>query len=159
MALVVLALLGLDALVALIARRRSWVRANAWLGPLALLALVVPLAVVTIQSLAGQANREAVRQSALSAAFTSLGDDGGAVITDHPMWVAASTGHHAIALPDEDTDAILTLAADARAGWLLVLDERGRYPDALLGTPSSCLTETEIAVPDAHLWRIEPGCR
>jgi hypothetical protein len=158
-ALVVLALLGLDALVALIARRRTWERANAWLGPLALLALVVPLAVVTIQSLASQASREAARQTALGAAFASLGDEGGAVITDHPMWVAASTGRHALALPDEDTDAILTLAADARADWLLVLDERGRYPGALLDSPSPCLTQTEIAVPDAHLWRVEPGCR
>jgi hypothetical protein len=158
-ALVVLALLGLDALVALIARRRNWARANAWLGPVALLALVVPLAVVTIQSLAGQADREAARQAAVKAAFASLGEAGGAVITDHPMWVAASTGRYAVALPDEGTDAIRRLAADARADWLLVLDQRGRYPAALLGMSDPCLTKTEIAVPDADLWRIDPGCR
>jgi hypothetical protein len=158
-ALVVLALLGLDAVVAVIARRRSWARANAWLGPVALLALVMPLAVVTIQSLAGQADREASRQAAIRAAFASLDDARGGVITDHPMWVAASTGRDAVALPDEGPDAILRLAADARADWLLVLDQRGRYPAALLGASVACLTKTEIAVFDADLWRIDPGCR
>jgi hypothetical protein len=158
-ALVVLALLGLDALIALVARRRSWARPNAWLGPLALLALVVPLALVTIQSLAGQAAREASRQAAIGAAFASLDDARGGVITDHPMWVAASTGRPAVTLPDEGTDAILQLAADAQADWLLVLDQRGRYPAALLGASVPCLTKTDIAVPDADLWHIDRGCR
>jgi hypothetical protein len=42
-ALTVLAMLGLDGLVALVGRRRHWSRENAWLAPLAMLVLVLPL--------------------------------------------------------------------------------------------------------------------
>jgi AmmeMemoRadiSam system protein A len=42
-----------------------------------------------------------------------------------------ATGLRTAALPDEPVSAVTELASQLGAGWLLVLDERGDYPDAL----------------------------
>jgi hypothetical protein len=155
-ALVVLAALGLDALLARIRRLRGWSRENAWLAPLATLALTVPIAVLSVGLAAAGAASEERRMEAVAAAVGRLD---GPVISDHPMWVADALGVPALALPDEPPANIVALAREFGAGWLLVLDQRGRYPEVLLDAPLPCLVEEQLAsVEGAHLLRIVPGC-
>ena len=155
-ALVVLAALGMDALLARIRRLRGWSRENAWLAPLATLALTVPIAALAVTLTAAGAAREEDRMEAVAAAVGRLD---GPVVTDHPMWIANALGVPALALPDEPPANIVRLAREFGAGWLLVLDTRGRYPDVLLDAPSPCFVEGPLAsVEGAHLLRIVPGC-
>ena len=155
-ALVVLTALGLDVLLARIRRLRGWSRENAWLAPLATLALTVPIAALSVALTSAGAASEERRMEVVAAAVERLD---GPVITDHPMWVAGALGVPALSLPDEPPANIVRLAREFGAGWLLVLDERGRYPDVLLDAPSPCLVEEPLASVDgAHLLRIVPGC-
>jgi hypothetical protein len=155
-ALVVLAGLGLDALLACIRHLRGWSRENAWLAPLATLALTVPIAALAVTLTAAGAASEERRMEAVAAAVDRAE---GPVITDHPMWVADALGVPALALPDEPPANIVRLAQEFGAGWLLVLDTRGRYPAVLLDAPSPCLVEEPMtSVEGAHLVRIVPGC-
>jgi hypothetical protein len=84
------------------------------------------------------------------------------IITDHPMWIAAATGGPAIALPDEPPAAVADLARAYGAEWLLIMDDRGRYPASLLETAPACLAAPpeRIGPPDdaAWLFRLDTGC-
>lgn len=155
-ALIVMAMLGLDAVVARVARLRGWSRLNAWLAPLAVLALCAPIAALSIGLTAAGAAREQARMATIADAARQVV---GTIITDHPMWVSDALGVPALALPDEPAANIEALAREFGAGWLLVLDTRGGYPGVLLGAPSLCLAEEPLAsVEGAHLLRIVPGC-
>ena len=143
-ALIVLAMLGLDAVVAWIGRRRGWSRDNAWLAPLAMLVLVLPLAVLFVRLTGVAAEREMARQAVVAGALSGVAAPGDVVITDHPMWLAEATDLRTAALPDEPIGAVADLADALGARWLLVLDDRGDYPDALLSTPSPCFVPTPI---------------
>ena len=155
-ALIVLSALGVDRVVARAAQWRGWARDNAWLAPLATLAVVLPAAVLSVALTAAGAGAEQRRADALRAA---VGHPDTPVITDHPMWVAAALGARAIALPDEPPANVAILSRAFGAEWLLVLDERGRYPRALLGADQRCFEPQPLAgVTDARLFRILPGC-
>ena len=138
-ALVVLAMLGLDAFVAWVGRRRHWSRENAWLAPLAMLVLVLPLAVLFVRLTGAGTEREMARQAVVAGALSGAVPPGDLVITDHPMWVAEATGLRTAALPDEPVAAVTELADRLDAGWLLVLDERGDYPDGAARDPLALL--------------------
>jgi Dolichyl-phosphate-mannose-protein mannosyltransferase len=157
-ALIVLAMLGLDAFIAWVGRRRGWSRENAWLAPLAMLVLVVPLAVLFVRLTGLAAEREETRQAVVAGAMAGVVAPGDLVITDHPMWLAEAADVRTAALPDEPAAAVASLADQLDAGWLLVLDERGDYPGRLLASPSSCFVPMPLDAAGAHLWRIEPGC-
>ena len=157
-ALIVLAMLGLDAFVAWVGRRRGWARENAWLAPLAMLVLVLPLAVLFVRLTGVAAEQEMARQAVVAGALAGVVTPGDVVITDHPMWLAEVTDLRTAALPDEPIGAVADLADALGARWLLVLDARGDYPDVLLATPSPCFVPTPIDAAGASLWRIEPGC-
>ncbi len=158
-ALIVLAMLGLDAVVAWVGRRRGWSRENAWLAPLAMLVLVLPLAVLFVRLTGVAAEREMARQAVVAGTLASVSAPGDVVITDHPMWLAEATDLRTAALPDEPIGAVADLAETLDARWLLVLDDRGDYPDTLLSAPSPCFVPEPIDAAGARLWRIEPGCR
>src|SRR3970282_277896 len=139
-----------------IRRLRGWSRENAWLAPLATLALTVPIAVLAVTLTAAGAAREEDRMEAVAAAGGRLGGPG---IAEQPVWVADVLGVPALALPDEPPANIVRLAREFGAGWLLVLDTRGRYPGVLLDAPSPCLVEEPLAsIEGAHLLRIVPRC-
>jgi hypothetical protein len=158
-ALIVLATLGLDAFIAWVGRRRHWARENAWLAPLAMLLLVLPLAILFVRLTGAGAEREMARQAIVAGALAGVVPAGHVVIADHPIWLAETSDLRTAALPDEPVGDVSTLADRLGAGWLLVIDERGSYPDALLASPSPCFTPVPFDAAGAHLWRIEPGCR
>ena len=147
-ALVVLSALGGDALLARISAIREWERPNIIVAPMALLAVVIVLGLLQTVIVARQSRGFAQRYANLAAELIAYGEAAGTglpdtVITDHPMWLATTLGTSAIALPDEDTDAILELSRTFSAPWLVVVDERGRYPDALI-SGGQCLAADPV---------------
>jgi hypothetical protein len=102
---------------------------------------VLQLGFLGDQTRSRQERFEAIARS-LSEIAGEAGDAApGTLMTDHPMWLATVTGQPAIALPDEDPSSVLALAERFGTDWLVVVDERGRYPAALLGAAgATCLT-------------------
>lgn len=167
-ALVVLAALGGDALLARVSATRAWEKPNVILAPIALIAMAGLLGVFQLLVFAAQSREAMETYDEVAAAVGDYAVTEGievptTVISDHPMWIADALGNNAIALPDEDLESILSLSAVFDAPWLIVVDERGRYPDALLdGATGSCLAGQPVALTDDEepvwLFRLDPGC-
>jgi len=174
------AVLGMDAFVARVGRARAWSRPNAWLGPAAMLAVAGLLLVLEVLLVTAQSRAFARRMAAVAAELRALPEvaaqatavaAGAAppsrhavVISDHPIWLADVLGQPVIALPDESPADVATLAADFGSSYLVVFDERGQYPDALLNSPASgCFAGTSVrlagAGDPAWLFPLAPGCR
>jgi hypothetical protein len=176
----VAAVLGMDAFIARVGRARAWSRPNAWLGPAAMLAvagllLALEVLLVTAQSralatrMAAAAAElrtlpEVAAQAAASAAGAQPPSRHAVMISDHPIWLAGALGQPVVALPDESPADVATLAADFGSSYLVVFDDRGQYPDALLNGPASaCFTgpaqRLAGAGDPAWLFPVAPGCR
>lgn len=146
-AFIVAAALGADEGVARVRRWRAWPRANAWLAPVALVALTVPVSLSVVTGAAAQAARQEAALETVTASVPAILADAGiddqaVLIGDRPIWLADALDRPAIALPDEAPADILTLARDFDAAAVIVIDERGRYPDALRGSAAgSCFVE------------------
>jgi hypothetical protein len=170
--LAICAALGGDALMVRVSRWRGWPRPNVIVAPIALLALVVSLAALQVAVAARQASEVGDRVRQVAVALDHLGavaTAGGGparptvLMSDHPMWLADATGQPVIALPDETPAAVADLARHFGADWLVVFDEHGRYPDALLtGTPDTCLAarpeQVGPAADPAYLFRLNVTC-
>ncbi|HWH37224.1 MAG TPA: hypothetical protein VNT28_05540 [Candidatus Limnocylindrales bacterium] len=132
--LAVAAVLGVDRAVQAIGRRRRWENSNAWLAPLALTALTLPLTLLLLAGLASEARQQAARYDRLADALHAvprLLDGAGPLLTDHPVWLSDATGLPAAALPAEEPSAVGELAGRLGA-WVVVLTgERGSYPAEL----------------------------
>jgi hypothetical protein len=164
--LLVAGVLGGDALVAAVVRWRRWPRTNAWLVPLALVGLTVPLTVLQLTGAARQARVEQVAigtlGTTLPVAFDELGVDGTAVlISDRPIWLSDVLHRPVIALPDEPVADVLKLANDFGAAAIVVVEGRGQHPAALRqGPDAGCFTESVVRTPesDVSVFAINPGC-
>jgi hypothetical protein len=170
--LTVAAALGGDALLARISTIRRWDRPNVVVAPIALLAVAVVLAGLQVLTVARQARTTGDRLTAVADELARRNDiadaagapiaDHGPVVTDHPMWLAAATRRPTLALPDEPVWSLARLARAFGATLVLVFDERGRYPGALLARDTaSCLRSAPERIgPDgstAWLFRLDPG--
>jgi hypothetical protein len=167
-ALAATAALGADALVARVSRQRGWSRSNVVLGPVALLVASLAMGVLQVSLLASQSDARHLRYEAIGRSLTEATERAGpaapgTLITDHPMWVAMLTGQPAIALPDEEPASVMALGDRFGTDWLVVIDDRGRYPAALLeGNGRACLATapTPLGDPDRPAWlfRLGDGC-
>jgi hypothetical protein len=168
MALLVVATLGADALLARISGWRRWQRPNVVIGPAAIVVLTGLLAWLQVGLLAGQARKTESRLTAIGHAVAAVASDAGeelpaTLISDHPMWLADVLDRNVIALPDEPPEALVELSRRFEAPWLLVIDGRGRHPEALL-TPAAraCLTDEPVALEagarPARLFRLATEC-
>jgi hypothetical protein len=152
--LVVSAVLGLDELLEWVRTKRAWEGNVAWLGPTLTIAAAGLLTAVLLPidgaaSRATQAKFEALPQ-ALADAGAPL-DAEGPVITDNPIWFAESTGHEALALPDEDASSVLDLAEHLGATLLVVSTENGgRWPEAA-EDPTDLASTCFTPLPMTHL--------
>jgi hypothetical protein len=159
-ALVVMAALGGDVALARISAIRRWERPNVIVAPVALLAVVVVLGMLQFALVIEQSRGTERRYATLTEALSQVQVDLGApmpdtIITDHPMWLADALGRAAIALPDEPPNSIRLLGAIFDAPWVVVIDERGRYPGALLtDVARSCLTHDPrpLSAGDSPAW-------
>jgi hypothetical protein len=155
--------------MARISRWRGWPKANVVIGPAALVVVVVAMGVLQLGLLAEQTRERQGRYEAIARELAEAATEASSavprvVITDHPMWLATLTDGPAIALPDEDPEALLALGRSFGTDWLVVVDERGRYPDALLERPGSgCLSAPPRTLGDgderAWLFRLAEGCQ
>lgn len=167
-ALIVVSTLGGDAMLARISTIRQWQQPNVVIAPVALIAVAGLLTVFQLTVFSAQSQEAEERYGAVASAVRAVSEREAeplptTIISDHPMWIADALGSNAIALPDEDVGTLLELRDAFDAPWLVVIDERGRYPDALLKEASvPCLAAAPEALtdddPPAWLFRIDPGC-
>ncbi len=164
-ALIVTASLGADAFVARVRAWRNWPRSNAWLAPATLVALTVPLTLLQLTGAATNSREEQQRFAALAAtvpqALAAAGvDPSTPLITDRPVWLSQALGRYALALPDEPADDVLTLARDFGAQAVVVVEDRGRHPQALAAAPG-CYAELAPAdgSAGARIFVIAEACR
>jgi hypothetical protein len=163
------AALGADALLAKVSRWRGWPRANVVIGPVALVVVALVMGGLQVQLLADQTRGHERRYRSVAVALADLQAASGTsasatLMTDHPMWLATVTGAPAIALPDEDLASLQALGQRFGTDQLVVMDERGRYPGALLAPGSAgCLSDEPIPLGDpeqpAWLFRLAETCR
>jgi Dolichyl-phosphate-mannose-protein mannosyltransferase len=163
--LTVCAMLGTDAALARLRTWRGWSRQNAWLAPAALLAVAVPLAALEAVSLAAQSTAQRDRVAAVAQAVRNLPGvtSGGPLISDHPVWLSDALGVPVLALPDEPAASIDDLVRHFGAQLVIVLDQRGRYPDALFtaaGRPCNFGTPIPVGPADqpAYVVGVGVGC-
>ena len=159
--LTVAAVIGGDAFVAWLVRRRDWQRQNAWMAPAALLAVTVPLTLFTLGSAARQASAEqrtfATLAASLPTALTAAGVGPTApIISDRPVWLSDALGRSTLALSDEPVDVLLQLATRFDATAVVVVEGRGSYPQSLRADTSGCFTE--VPVSGASVFAIDAGC-
>jgi hypothetical protein len=156
--LVISALLVLDGVIGWVGRRRGWTRPVAWLGPaFAIAGCLLFSGVLLAQD--GRAARDL--GSHFDALATALRDpafampidaEPGPIITDVPIWLAESTGHTTLALPNEPIDSVRDLARqfDPPARLLVVSAENsGIWPATILaGDPGSeCFVPLPLPAP------------
>jgi hypothetical protein len=147
--LVVMTMLGLDAFIARIRQRRRWSRGNAWLAPAFALAIALPLTVLSVQLLAVQvrdfnARLDAARVALLTleqgtpgSAGASSTATGGTLVSDQPVRLSEALHRTTIVLPDEQPAVVWQLARRFQATAVVIIGERGRYPQALLRDASA----------------------
>jgi hypothetical protein len=171
-ALGVLAVLGLDAAVAGLAQLRHWPRSNAWLAPLAAVAMATPLALLQVGLFAAQAGALEDRFARIVPAVEALpqladapraGDPPAprvAALSDHPIWMAEALGRPVGALPDEPPSDVWRLARALSARIVVVIDQRGRYPAAFDGVDEACFQPLRIrdqTIDDVRILAVGPG--
>jgi hypothetical protein len=164
MGCIVASVLGVDAAMTRISQKRGWPKVNVIVGPVALLALAIPVAVVQLASVADSASTMERRIEAVQVALRQTDDDPALpLMSDHPMSLAWVLDRPVMVLPDDPPTTLGELARDTGVRTLLVFDDVGRYPDALLAPIGpACLgaVPQQIGIADdpAWLFRIDPAC-
>ncbi len=164
----VAAAIGGDALLARISTVREWEKPNVIIAPIALVLTATVMTAFQVMVFGAQARDTQERIGSVAASLAeAAAADGRAqprtIITDHPMWLAGATGGYAIALPAEDIASVQELGATFGTPWIVVIDERGPYPGALLSEDArACLaaepTRLETSAGEAWLFELAEAC-
>ena len=167
-ALGVVASLGGDALLARISVWRGWERPNVVLAPITLVAIATLFTVFQIRIFSEQSQVTEARYVGIAEALEQVAKAEGVdvpavLVTDHPMWLADTTGRFAIVLPDEDPAAVRALGDLFGTAWVVVVDGLGRYPAALLEpSAATCLEAAPTPLAgsgfDGWLFRLSDEC-
>jgi hypothetical protein len=167
-ALTVVAALTADAALARISRLRGWRQPNIVLGPLTLVAVTVVLSLLQVSLLSSQSEAGRSRYETLAARLSEVAAGAGTevpatLITDRPMWLSEAVGRQAVALPDEGLGSIMALSRQFAAPWVVVVEERGRYPAAFLDPSArACLAELPVEMDtgggSAWLFKLADTC-
>lgn len=159
----VVAAIGGDALLARISAVRDWEKPNVIVAPIALVSTAALMTAYQVMLFGAQAEDKQARIESVASSLAEVAAATGravpeTLITDHPIWLASATGGYAIALPDESLASVHELASVFGAPWIVVIDERGRYPEALLSDDArACLASgpTPLDGPAAGAWLFE----
>ena len=87
----------------------------------------------------------------------------GTIMSDHPMSLSWILDRPVMVVPDDPPGTIAELARQTGVTTLIMFDDRGRYPGALL-TPAAttCLAgdaqQIGLAEDPAWLFQIDPAC-
>jgi hypothetical protein len=164
MGCIVASVLGVDAAMTRVSQKRGWPKVNVIVGPVALLALAIPVAIVQLASVADSASTMERRIEAVQVALRQTDDDPALpLMSDHPMSLAWVLDRPVMVLPDDPPTTLGELARDTGVRLLLEFDDVGRYPDALV-VPSgpTCLAadpqQIGLAEDPAWLFRLDAGC-
>ena len=154
--LLVACLLALDGLLVRIGRLRGWTRPVAWLGPVLVAALAIPVLTISVGSIAGVGYEAEARYAALGARLTSAGippASAAPIIADHPIWIAWSLGVPTLGLPDESPASVLDLARHFDAHVLVVSGTAGVWPGVLAagGADAACFVPIDLGAGRAAL--------
>jgi hypothetical protein len=165
-AFAVAGVLAFDRALQAVGRWRGWQRSNAWLAPLALSLVLVPLTALQLTGLAVQAEARADDNQRLAAAVLAqpeVREDRRVVISDRPIWLSDATGLPTIALPAEPFDSLTALVKRFDAALVVVSDNRGGYPGLLRSADGlRCFSERPAmpSQPDGTaIFAIREGCR
>jgi hypothetical protein len=155
---------------------RGWDPVNVIVGPAALLALALPVTLIQLASVRGSATEMERRIAAVEVALDAADRDADAgapagaaadaeapLVSDHPMSLAWLLDRPVVVLPDDPPAVLGEVARATGARQLVILDERGRYPEALLHpVGDTCLegapSQVGLADDPAWLFRLDPGC-
>jgi hypothetical protein len=152
------AVVGGDAFVAWLVRRRSWERQNAWMAPAALLAITIPIALFQLATASRQASAEERTIAAVTEMMRDAPvDTAAAVITDRPIWLSDALDRPTLALPTEPASTVLALARVFGAQSVVVVESRAGYPAALAADPD-CFTAIRPALDGPSAFVINPEC-
>jgi hypothetical protein len=163
--LVISALLVLDWLIGWVGQRRGWTNPVAWLGPAFAIAGCLLFSFVLLTG-DGRASRDVgTHWSEKAAALRDpsfalpIDTEPGPIITDFPIWLAESTGHHTLALPNESPESVQSLAAafDPPARLVVLgIDNDGAFLAGLTnGDPGSeCFVPLPLPLDDVFAFRI-----
>jgi hypothetical protein len=164
----VAAAIGGDALLARISAIRAWEKPNVIIAPIALVSMAVAMTAFQVVIFGSQSRGARDEVEDVTRALREVASSAGrelpaTLITDHPMWLAGATAGLAIALPDEDLGSLHDLAASFDAPWVVLLGQRGRYPELLLSDEGrACLASDPVPLEgidgDAWLFELDDGC-
>ena len=127
--LIVPAALLLDRLIERVGGFRGWTRPVAWLGPALLLAVTLPIAVLSVSTFGAQARDTQARYVALRSDLAAAGllVPGRPIVSDHPIWVADVLATPGLALPQEPVSSVLEISRRFGAA-VVVLDASSDGP-------------------------------
>jgi hypothetical protein len=163
-ALLVVAALATDRVVAAVGAWRGWDKQNAWLAPLVTLALALPVAGLEVWLTGSFAADQAARESAAAAALAGqlpAQAGGPVIISDEPIGFGLATGRPMLILPDEAPADVLQLARQFGARAVLMFGEVARSAPGFDG--AACFRPGILpaaAGPHARLYLIDrtAGC-
>lgn len=169
--LIVAAVLGVDVFMTRISLARGWDPVNVIVGPAALIALTLPVTLIQLASVRGSAldmeRRIGAVARALDASATTAADPvadlAAPLMSDHPMSLAWVLERPVLVLPDDPPAILGELARATGARQLVILGDRGRYPEVLLHpTGRTCIAQppVRIGLTDAPAWlfRLDAEC-
>jgi len=152
-ALIVGALVALDALIVRVGRIRGWTRPVAWLGAGLTVFGCALFSAVILPAYAANGvmvrDRYVALASELPAANIDL-HEGGPVISDFPIWLADTLGVDAIALPSESPDSVVDLARAFGSRWLVTSGGPDAVWPAVLqhgGMSAGCFSPVDLPTP------------
>jgi hypothetical protein len=154
-ALIVGAMVALDAFIVRVGRIRGWTRPVAWLGATLTVFGCALFSTVILPSYGHSSadirDRYVALDSQLASAGVRLDGDGdGPVISDFPIWLADTLGVDAIALPAESPQSVVNLAQTFGSRWVVTSGgPNGLWPGVLAtSTPGSeCFRPVDLGIP------------
>lgn len=165
-ALIVGALVALDALIVRVGQVRGWTRPVAWLGAGLTIFGCVLFSAVILPAYAANGVSVRDRYVALAGQLAAANVDlheGGPVISDFPIWLADTLRVDAIALPSEPPESVADLAATFGSHWLVTSGgPDAAWPGILAraGPSATCFSPVDVPPPaDPTLARAMAGTK
>ena len=165
-ALIVAAMVALDAFIVRLGRIRGWTRPVAWLGATLTVFGCALFSTVILPSYGRSSADIRDRYVALDGQLASAGvrlHGDGPVISDFPIWLADTLGVDAIALPAESPESVVDLARTFGSRWVVTSGgPDGLWPGVLATNTagSECFRPVDLGTPaDQRLAHAIAGTR